>query len=132
MTTSDALELKLLLEELGRQRFVNHEMRMDRDQRPDMLGFVRSWGGGTADVVILFDEGQACAWRTAPGSHMDALAPDLVSWWYHQSPVWTIRAVLALPPPGHPGEPRQLMPLPAGCAVPDDRRAPERVRMRSS
>ncbi len=125
MTTA---ELDELITELGRRHFVNHEMRIDR-YGPDVVGFVRDWGN-TADVVILFDDKKACAWRTVTGPGTDLFAPELVSWWYKQSPLWTLRAMLTMPPPGHPDEPRQIMPLPPGCALPEGNRMAMRVRMR--
>jgi hypothetical protein len=126
MTTT---ELDELLIELGRQGFICHEMRLDH-VGPDVVGFVRSWAGGVVDVVILFDEQKACAWRTASGPGVDVFAPDLVSWWYEQCPVWTLRAVLSMPPPGHPDEPCLLTELPPGCALPKAGRKDLRVRMR--
>src|SRR5262249_40751544 len=89
------------------------------------------WGDGTADVVILFDERAACAYRTATGPDVDAFAPELVSWWYSSSPVWVLRAMISLPQPGHPDEPNMLMAPPRGYALPKAGRMPVRVRMRS-
>ena len=129
MTTSDDLELDLYLRELGEQRFVNHEMGVDRSG-PNVVGFVREWSGGTADVVVLYDHRRACAWRTETGPGADVFAPELVSWFYQHVPVWTLRAMLALPPPGDPEEPRWLSPLPDGWGVAKDGRLDMRVRMR--
>ena len=126
MTTT---ELDELLDRLGSQRFMQHAFRVDH-HGPDILAFVGKWDGGTADVVILFDENIACAYRTATGSGVDVFAPELVSWWYSSSPVWTLRALISLPQPGHPDEPNQLMAPPSGYALAKDARIPVRVRMR--
>ena len=128
--TGEGLELDLLVEQLGMQRFTNHEMGIARDGRPNVLGFVRVWSNGVADVVVIFDEAAACAWRTATRQDGDVFAPDLVSWSYAHTPVWTLRAMLSMPPPGHPGEPVVLMSLPAGCMVHEGVRMNQRIRMR--
>lgn len=126
----DDLEFDLLVEQLGKQRFVNHEMGLAHDGRPNVLGFVRDWGSGIADVVVIVDEAHACAWRTAIGPDVDVFAPDRVSWSYAHTPVWTLRALLTMPPPGHPAEPFQPMPLPTGCKIPEGARMNQRIRMR--
>lgn len=89
---------------------------------PSILAAVRRWPT-CADVVILRGEdgeNDATAYRTPtlPGS--DPFVPVLVSWQYHSSAVWTLRAVLALPPPGQPDAPiAVLMPDPL-CFLPAD------------
>ena len=125
MTTT---ELDELLIRLGKQRFVRHSFRVDH-HGPDIVAFVHKWDD-TADVVILFDERIACAYRTAIGPGVDVFAPTLVSWWYSSSPVWTLRAMISLPQPGHPDEPNQLLAPPRGYALPKAARMPVRVRMR--
>lgn len=121
MTTT---ELDELLIRLVRQRFTQYAFRVDH-HGPDILAYVHDWGRGTADVVILFDERLACAYRTATGPDIDVFAPELVSWWYSSSPIWTLRVVISLPQPGHPDEPNQL------TALPKAGRMPVRVRMTS-
>ncbi|HEV8559038.1 MAG TPA: hypothetical protein VGR06_21915 [Actinophytocola sp.] len=121
-------ELDALLSRIGRQRFLAHAFRPDRNG-PDVLAFVRYWAGGTADVVIVFDEARASAFRTA-GSGADVFAPELVSWWYLNNPVWTLRALMALPEPGHPDEPVEIMRPPPGCLLPAGGRMPVLVRAR--
>ncbi|HEU5471099.1 MAG TPA: hypothetical protein VFV67_10630 [Actinophytocola sp.] len=123
-------ELDELLVRLGRQRFTEHAFRVDH-HGPDILAFVRDWGAGTADVVILFDERVAWAYRTATGPDIDVFAPELVSWWYGSCPVWTLRAVITLPGPGHPEAPNQLLNPPPGYGLPKTGRMPVRVRMRN-
>jgi hypothetical protein len=123
-------ELDELLIRLGRQRFMEHAFRVDRNG-PNVLAFVHDWGEGAADVVILFDERVACAYRTATKPGVDVFAPELVSWWYSASPVWTLRAMISLPQPGHPDEPNQLLAPPRGYALPKAGRMPVRMRMRT-
>lgn len=118
-----------LLDRLGRQRFMAHAFRVDH-HGPDILALVHDWGW-TADVVILFDEAVACAYRTASGPGVDVFAPELVAWWYSSSLVWTLRAMIALPQPGHPAAPNQLLAPPRGYTLPKAGRMPVRVRMRS-
>jgi hypothetical protein len=121
-------ELDELLDRMGRQRFLSYAFRPDRDG-PEVAAFVHYWAGGTADVAIVFDEARASAFRTA-GSGADVFAPELVSWWYASKPVWTLRALLALPEPGHPDEPVELMHPPPECVLPAGRRMPVLVRAR--
>jgi hypothetical protein len=121
-------ELDELLGRIGRQRFLAHAFRSDHNG-PDALAFVHRWPDGTADVVILFDGERASAFRTA-GTGADVFAPELVSWWYASKPVWTLRALIALPEPGHPDEPVELRRPPPECILPEDIRMPVRVRAR--
>jgi hypothetical protein len=125
MTTT---ELDELLACLGRQRFAQYAFHVDH-HGPDILAFVHDWGG-IADVVILFDEAVACAHRTATGPGVDLFAPELVSWWYSSSPVWTLRAMIALPQPGQPDAPDLVMAPPSGYALPKEGRISVRVRVR--
>jgi hypothetical protein len=131
MTTTEFDEL---LDRLGRLCFMEHCFRVDR-HGPDSVAFVREWpspttGPRVVDVVILFDEERASAFRTAIGPGMDVFAPEWVSWWYQAKPVWTLRAMIALPTPGHPDEPKQLGPPPPECTLPEDARRAVRVRGR--
>lgn len=122
-------ELDELLGLVGRLGFLAYAFRSDRDG-PDVLAFVRYWAGGTADVAIIFDEERASAFRTA-GSGADVFAPELVSWSYTAKPVWTLRALIALPAPGHPDELVELMRPPTACVLPAGPRMPVRVRARA-
>jgi hypothetical protein len=113
---------------IGRQRFMAHAFRSDRNG-PEVLAFVHYWAGGTADVVMIFDEEKACAYRTA-GTGGDVFAPELVSWWYLSNAVWTLRALITLPEPGRPEEPCEIMRPPLECTLPAGNRIPVRVRAR--
>jgi hypothetical protein len=48
----------------------------------------------------------------------DVFAPELVSWYYHASTAWTLRAVLTIDPPGHPDAPMEVLRPVPGCGVP--------------
>ncbi|MEV0051127.1 hypothetical protein AB0H34_11595 [Saccharopolyspora shandongensis] len=94
---------------------------------PDVVAAVLRWRT-CADVVILRGEDDATAYRTPtlPGS--DVFAPVLVSWHYHSSAVWTLRAVLGLPPPGHAQAPIAVLKPDPLCFQPADLGRPVTVR----
>jgi len=123
-------ELDVLMERLGRQRFMFHQFRVDQ-HGPDVLAAVHDWGEA-ADVVILADEYNACAYRTPRGHSVDVFEPEAVYWWFTASPKWTIRALLELPQPAHPNAPRELIHAPSVYTLPKESRTPVRVRMREN
>jgi hypothetical protein len=120
-------ELDALLERLGKSGFLLHAFRVDQ-HGPDILAAVRDYNG-LADVVILFDEHTACAYRTPTGDGLDLYNPQAVYWWYGTNPVHTLRAVLTLPPPGHPDAPVTLADAPRGYGLPRAARTPVQVRV---
>ncbi|WP_245976269.1 hypothetical protein [Amycolatopsis palatopharyngis] len=83
---------------------------------PDLVAAVFQWPT-CADVLILRGEDEASAYRvpTFPGT--DVFTPDFVSWQYHASAAWALRAVLTLDPPGHPRAPMAVLRPAAGCVV---------------
>ena len=115
-------ELDALLELAGKRGYLWHLFRTDR-HGPEVLAGVRAHDG-CADVLVLLDADRARAYRTPTDG--DLFAPTRVYWWYGASPVWTLRALLTLPPPG---DPAPLIPAPTGLAIPGDR-LPVRVRRR--
>jgi hypothetical protein len=119
-------ELAALVELIGKRGFMLHSFQGDR-HGPDVLAAVCDHGGAV-DVVIIFDEHRACAYRspTAPGT--DIFEPSQVFWSYASSSIWTLRALLTLAPPGHPDAPVDLTSAPNGLGVPREWR--ERVRIR--
>ena len=121
-------ELEALMETVGRSGYLFHAFQVDR-YGPEVLAAVHDFGG-CADVVILFDEERACAYRTPTGTGIDTFAPTHVYWSYASSPVWTLRALVTLPPPGHPDAPSGLTPAPSGLGLPIEGRQPVRVRKR--
>ncbi|WP_249124903.1 hypothetical protein [Saccharopolyspora erythraea] len=58
----------------------------------------------------------------------DVFAPELVSWQYHSSAVWTLRAALTLPPPGHAQAPIAVLKPDPLCLLPADLGRPITVR----
>jgi len=123
-----ATELDALMATVGKRGFVFHSFRVDR-HGPDVLAAVHDFGG-CADVVILVDEDRAVAYRTPTGPGIDVFSPSQVYWSYAAGPVWTLRALVTLPPPGHPDAPSGLMEAPSRLGIPGDSRAPVRVRKR--
>ncbi|MEU5849999.1 hypothetical protein [Saccharopolyspora shandongensis] len=89
---------------------------------PDILAAVRRWQT-CADVVILRGEdgeNDAAAYRTPTMPGLDPFVPELVSWQYHSSAVWTLRAVLSLPAPGHVQAPIAVLKPSPLCSLPPD------------
>lgn len=84
---------------------------------PDVVAAVRRWQT-CADVVILRGEDDTTAYRTSTMSGSDVFLPELVSWQYHSSAVWALRAALALPAPGHPKAPIALLKPDPLCFLP--------------
>ncbi|HEU5473846.1 MAG TPA: hypothetical protein VFV67_24640 [Actinophytocola sp.] len=121
-------ELDLLMEQLGRAGYLFHAFQVDR-QGPDLLAATRQYVE-CADVVTLFDQTRAVAWRCPTGPAVDVFAPAQVYWSYASSPVWTLRALLTLAPPGHPEAPRDLAATPSGLGLPVHGRLPVQVRRR--
>ena len=119
-------ELAALIKLIGTNGFMLHSFQGDR-HGPDVLAAVRDYGG-SSDVVIMFDEDRACAYRTPSGPGIDVFGPSQVYWSYASSAVWTLRAMLTLDPPGRPDAPRDLTPAPNGLGVPREWR--QRVRLR--
>ncbi|MBB5156978.1 hypothetical protein [Saccharopolyspora phatthalungensis] len=118
-------EVDELLNELRRRGWVLYVF--GPKDAPEAVAHVFQWDT-CADVVILRDEDDATAYRlpTFPGT--DVFAPELVSWHYHASTAWTLRAVLTIAPPGHPDAPMGVLrPVPA-CGVPIQIRRPVSIR----
>ena len=86
---------------------------------PDIVAAVRRWQT-CADVVILRGEQDASAYRTPTMPDADPFVPELVSWQYHSSAVWTLRAALGLPAPGQPQAPIAVLKPESPCFLPAD------------
>lgn len=121
-------ELDALIDQLGKSGFLLHAFQVDR-YGPDILAVVFGYGG-CADVMILWDEHRACAYRVPIGPAVDLFNPSRVYWHYGTDPVWTLRALLTLAPPGHPDAPTALTDAPPGYGIPVQGRMPVRVRRR--
>lgn len=113
------------LQQASERGFLWHQFRNDQ-HGPDYLAATLQ-RAGTADVLVLSGEDYAHAYRTPVASEEDVFRPSLVWWWYGHSPVWVVRAVLALPEPGHPDAPGHLMKVPAPTGVPGSLR-PVKIR----
>ena len=124
----DVSELDALMAQMGRQRYVLHKFMVDQ-HGPLVLAAVHDWGE-QADVLIVWDENTACAYRTPSGTGVDVFAPREVCWFYTAGPVWTLRNLLELPQPTHPDAPRALTEPPAGYALPEADRRPVTITMR--
>ncbi|HET9141104.1 hypothetical protein [Actinophytocola sp.] len=122
-------ELHILLDRLGRCGYVVHQFEHDDRHGPATVAAVLNWGG-TADVVVLFDQDRAAAWRCPTGPGVDVFAPVQVYWSYAACPVWTLRALLTLAPPGHPDAPNGLTATPPGMGLSTEGRVPARIRAR--
>jgi len=122
-------ELAALIELIGKSGFMVHAFRGDR-HGPEGLAAVRDLGG-CVDVMILFDEDRACAYRAPRAPGVDPFAPSQVYWSYASSSVWTLRALLTLAAPGHPEAPTELTAAPTGLGVPTEWRERVRVRKRT-
>ncbi|KAA5825465.1 hypothetical protein F1721_33050 [Saccharopolyspora hirsuta] len=113
-------EIDLLLTELNSEAWAVWVYGPKRG--PSILAAVRRWRT-CADVVILRGEdgeNDATAFRTPTMPGSDPFVPFLVSWQYHSSAVWTLRAVLALPAPGHPEAPLAVLRPDPLCFLPSD------------
>jgi hypothetical protein len=94
---------------------------------PQVVAHVFQWPT-CADVVILRAEDNTTAYRTPTLPDTDVFAPKVVSWHYHSSAVWTLRAVLTLPPPGDPNAPIAVLPPDPLCGLPADIGRPITIR----
>jgi hypothetical protein len=120
-------EFEALLAEAGKRGFLWYMFRSDL-HGPAVVAGVYQWPG-SADVFVLVDQKQAHAYRVPTGRESDVFDPDSVLWWYGGCPVWTLRALLALPEPCHPEAPGPLAPAPCGSGV-QGVRVPVRMRRR--
>lgn len=94
---------------------------------PEVVAHVYQWPS-CADVVILRGEDDASAYRVPTLAGADVFAPVLVSWQYHSTAVWTLRAVLTLPPPGDEQAPIAVLRPDAQCFLPADLGRPITIR----
>ncbi|MEA5364624.1 hypothetical protein VA596_34190 [Amycolatopsis sp., V23-08] len=124
-TGSGGPDLEELLEELRRRKWVLH--LFGGREAPEIYAAVFQWQT-CADVVVIRDEHRASAYRvpTFPGT--DVFSPRVVTWQYHATPVWTLRAALTLAEPGTPGAPLQALRPQPGCHIPMELRADVTIR----
>jgi hypothetical protein len=128
-TTTDVTELDVLLEMAGKRGYLWHMFRTDQHGPEELAGVFQH--AGCADVFMLSGGEHAYAYRVPTDRHADVFAPTRLYWWYGASPVWTLRALLTLPEPGHPDAPDALFAAPTGLGIPGDR-MPVRMRRRGT
>lgn len=112
------LELNDLLAELRRRGWTL--ILWGPRTSPELMGAMFRWPD-CADVLLLRGDHQATAYRVpTPHRDSDTFNPELVSYQYHQCPLWTLRAILSLPRPGQPGAPTHLEhPKSPECFLPE-------------
>ncbi|WP_181773799.1 hypothetical protein [Amycolatopsis pittospori] len=115
------LSIDELLEELRRRRWVVYIF--GPREEPEVCAAVFQWET-CADVLVLRGEERASAYRVTTLPDTDVFQPALVSWQYHSTADWTLRAVLTIPPPGDVAAPIQLLQPHPDCAIPMDARQP--------
>lgn len=89
--------------EIRRHRWV--EVYLPNRQSPKVVAYIQRWPSAV-DVVAVFITSavDSVAYRAPMDVRDDPLRPQTLSWVYASSAVWCIRAALALPGPGMPGE----------------------------
>jgi hypothetical protein len=102
-TVTTDREVDHWLDELRRQRWTM--VYLPNREDPQVVTAVLRWPD-CVDVVALFSDADALAFRAPADPRDDPFRPTSTTWVYAGVPVWTIRAALALPEPGTPGEPR--------------------------
>lgn len=118
-------ELDHLFEEFQRRRWKMYRWGPADD--PALLAWVYDHGA-FVDVVILRRDRVASGYRLPTIPSTDPFRPDAVVYQHHASAVYTLRAMLALPPPGTQGAPfRPEAPWDA-CVIPADLPAPVVIR----
>lgn len=101
----DVLELHALLSELRRRGWTL--VLWGPQHAPELMGAVLRWQYVT-DVLLIRNVCDATGYRVPTHRESDVIFnPDVVLYQYHQSPLWTLRAMLALPPPGTPNAPTE-------------------------
>lgn len=121
-----SLELRDLLSELRRRQWTL--IRWGDADAPSLLAAMFKWPT-CADVLILRNEHHATVYRVPTFDDAGVFNPTVVSYQYHSSPLWALRAILALPAPGEPGAPMGIeTPKYPECFIPE--RLPRPVLIR--
>lgn len=105
------------LEQLRHQHWSLYFLGPER-HRPEAMAAART-RNRAVDVILIHGEDYAVAWR-APLFTPDTnpFVPERVTWWYAATTNRTLRAVLALDPPGHERHPIRLESAPTHCQIP--------------
>ncbi|MEV6879803.1 hypothetical protein [Amycolatopsis sp. NPDC051128] len=126
---SDGPDLEELLDGLRHRKWVLQ--LFGGREAPEVYAAVHQWPT-CADVIILRDEHRASAYRAPAFPGTDVFSPRVVTWQYHATPVWTLRAVLTLAEPGTPGAPLQALRPQPGCGIPPELRGDVTIRPTST
>jgi hypothetical protein len=110
----DSTLLDEWLDELRRRRWTHHYF--PNREAPKVHASLYRWDH-VVDVVALFTDADALAYRAPMSPDHDPFRPPIVTWVFAGEPIWAIRAVLALPEPGADGEPSHAQPAPPLCAT---------------
>lgn len=123
---SFSLELTELMSELRRRRWTL--IRWGTEFSPQLIAATFKWPT-CVDVLILRSETDATAYRVPTADGTGVFNPEAVSYQYHHCPLWTLRAILALPDPEEPGAPYWLeAPTYPECGIPDGLEKPVLIR----
>jgi hypothetical protein len=122
------LTLDDALDEIRQRKWTMHYFGKDA-RRPELIAATHRWPRrGCADVLILRSEQDATAYRVLLEQADDPLEPEVIVYFYQQSAIWTLRAILALPAPGHQDAPRCRMTPPLSCFIPPELERPRTIR----
>ncbi|NKQ55622.1 hypothetical protein HFP15_22315 [Amycolatopsis sp. K13G38] len=111
-----SLQLDDLLTELRRRHWTL--FRWGEANAPTLIAAVQQWDA-CADVLILRSEDDATAFRVPDAQGSNVLVPEKVSYQYHASALWTLRAILSLPTPDSTAAPTTIETPHAKCRVPE-------------
>jgi hypothetical protein len=118
-----SLELDDLLAELRRRRWTL--IRWGPADAPDLVAAFFRWDT-CADVLILRTEDDATGYRVPTGDDAEMFNPRVISYQYHNNPLWTLRAMLSLPAPTAPYA--METPKRPECVIPGNLAAPVVIR----
>jgi hypothetical protein len=125
-TESVSIELADLLFELRRRTWTI--VRWGPECSPQLIAGTFKWHT-CVDVFILRSETDATAYRVPTVDGTGVFNPEAVSYQYHHRPLWTLRAILALPGPEDPGAPYWLeLPTYPECGIPEGLEKPVLIR----
>jgi hypothetical protein len=120
------LGLNDLLSELRRRQWTL--IRWGPEDAPALLAAVFR-GDSYTDVLILRNAEQATGYRLPMFPESDIFNPHTVAYQYHSTPLWTLRAMLALPAPGKSGAPMLTeQPKYPECFIPEELPRPLLIR----
>ena len=123
----DVLELQDLFGELRRRGWTL--ILWGPRTSPSLMGAMFQWRD-CADVLLVRSQHRATGYRVpTPRGGGEVFNPDVVLYQYHQSPLWTLRAMLSLPRPGIPGAPVTAeTPKAPECFLPENLPRPVLIR----